>query len=166
MAAVESTKTTTGNVVSVSAGHSFQTGKLTHSPGISFSYNDVRGPVSDSTDNTSWDASLNYGLGFEFPLSLSATCGYSKSEAVTDTAPDNRLYFDLAPSYTLFQKWTHSLSIGGTFGTARRIDTRYSSSFPIWKICDASVSVIDARYSGKDGKYNDLRLTAQLSKSW
>jgi hypothetical protein len=166
MANVASTKTTTGNVVSVSAGHSFQTGKLSHSPGITVSYNDVRGPVADSADNTSWDASLNYGLGFEFPLSLSATCGYSKSEAATDTAPDNRLYFDVTPSYTLFEKWTHSLSFGGTFGTARRIDTRYTSSFPIWKICDASVSVIDAIYDGGDDKYNDLRLTAQLSKSW
>jgi hypothetical protein len=166
MAKVALTKTTAGNVVSVSAGHSFHTGKLSHSPGVSFSYNDVRGPVSDSTDNTSWDAGLNYGLGFEFPLSLSASCGYSQSEAVTDTAPDNRLYFDVTPSYTLFQKWTHSLSVGGTFGTARRIDTRYSSSFPIWKICDASVSVIDALYNGDDGKYNDLRLTAQLNKSW
>jgi hypothetical protein len=167
MAVVESTKTTVGNVVSVSAGHSFQTGKLSHSPGVSFSYNDVRGPVSDSADNTSWDAGLNYGLGFEFPLSLSASCGLSRSAAV-GMDPDQRVYFDVTPSYTLFQKWTHSLSFGGTFGTARRIDTRYSSSFPIWKICDASVSVIDAKYYGKgdEGDYNDLRFTTQLSKSW
>jgi len=166
MAVVASTRTTAGNVVSVSAGHSFETGTVSHSPGVSFSYNDVRGPASDSADNTSWDAGLNYGLGFEFPLSLSATCGYSTSEAVTDTASDNRLYFDVTPSYTLFENWTHSLSLGGTSGTARRIDTRYSSSFPVWRICDASVSVIDAVYSGDDGKYNELRLTAQLSKSW
>jgi hypothetical protein len=175
MANVASTRTTAGSVVSVSAGHSFQTGKVSHSAGASFGYNDVRGPVSDSADNTSWDAGLNYGLGFEFPLSLSAACGYSKSEAAIDTAPDNRLYFDVSPSYTLFEKWTHSLSFGGTFcqgtgrlriGSATRIDTRYSTSFPIGKICDASVSVSDAMYKGDDGKYSDLRLTAQLSKSW
>ena len=166
LAKVASTRTTTGNVISVSAGHSFQTGKVSHSPTVSFSYNDVRGPVSDSADNTSLDAGLNYGLGFEFPFSLSASCGYSKSEAVMDTVPDARFYLDVSPSYTLFQKWTHSLSVGGTFGTARRIDTRYSSSFPLWKICDASVSVSDAMYAGNDGKYSDLRLTAQLSKSW
>jgi hypothetical protein len=163
---VESTLVTRGNVVSVSAGHSYQTGKVSHSPGLSFSYNDVRGPVSDSADNTSWDAGLNYGLGFEFPLSLSASCGYSRSEAVTAAEPDSRLYFDLSPSYTLYQKWTHGLSFGGTFGSATRIDTRYSTSFPIGKICDASVSVSDVMYNGDDGKYNDLRLTAQLSKSW
>jgi hypothetical protein len=155
-----------GTVLSVSAGHGFQTGKVSHSPGFSFGYNDVRSPVSDSTDNTSWDAGLNYGLGFEFPLSLSASCGYSQSEAATDTAPDNRFYFDLTPSYTVFQKWTHSLSVGGTFGTARRIETRYSSSFPVWRLCDASVGISDAIYKGDDGKYNDLRLTAELSKSW
>jgi hypothetical protein len=175
MANVASTRTTAGNVVSVSAGHGFQTGKVSHSAGASFGYNDVRGPVSDSADNTSWDAGLNYGLGFEFPLSLSAACGYSKSEAAIDTAPDNRLYFDVSPSYTLFEKWTHSLSFGGTFcqgtgrlriGRATRIDTRYSTSFPIGKICDASVSVSDAMYKGNDGRYSDLRLTAQLSKSW
>jgi hypothetical protein len=166
MATVASTRTSTGNVVSVSAGHSFQTGKVSHSPGISFSYNDLRGPASDSADNTSWDAGLNYGLGFEFPLSLSVGCGYSRSEAAMDTASDSRLYFDLSPSYTLFQKWTNSLNVGGTFLSGRRIDARLTSSFPIWKICDASVSVIDALYNGDDGKYNDLRLTAQLSKSW
>jgi hypothetical protein len=166
MAVVASTRTTAGNVVSVSAGHSFQTGKVSHSPGLSFSYNDVRGPASDSADNTSLDASLNYGLGFEFPLSLSASCGYSRSEAVTAAEPDSRLYFDVSPSYTLFEKWSHSLSVGGTFGSATRIDMRYTSSFPVWKICDASVGVSDAMYNGDDGKYNDLRLTAQLSKSW
>ncbi len=165
MANVASTRTTAGNVVSVSAGHSLQTGKVSHSPGISFSYNDVRGPVSDSADNTSWDASVNYGLGFESPLSLSATCGYSRSTAML-AEPDNRLYVDLSPSYTLFEKWTHSLAVGGTFGTARRIDTRYTSSFPVWKICDGKVGVSNAIYSGDDGKYNDLRLTAELSKSW
>ena len=165
IAHVTSTSETKGNVVSVSAGHSYQTGKLSHSPSVSVSYNDVRGPTSDSADNTSWDASVNYGLGFEFPLSLSASGGYSRSVA-TATEPDNRLYFDVTPSYTLFQKWTHSLSFGGTFGSAKRIDTRYSSSFPIWKICDGQVVVADAIYNGDDGKYNDLRLTAQLSKSW
>ncbi len=166
MASVTSTRTSTGNVISVGAGHSFQTGKFSHSPGVSFSYSDLRGPMSDSADNTSWDAGLNYGLGFEFPLSLSATCGYSTSEAVTDTAPDNRLYFDVTPSYTLFEKWTNSLSLGGTLGSGTRVDTRLTSSFPVWKICEASVSVINARYSGAEGKYNDLRLTTQLSKSW
>ena len=168
MAAVAPTRTSTGNVISVGAGHSFQTGKLSHSPGISLSYSDLRGPVSDSADNTSWDAGVNYGLGFESPLSLSASCGYSKSEAVMDTVPDNWLYFDVTPSYTLFERWTNSLSLGGTFGSGTRIDARLTSSFPIWKICDASVSVIDAKYYGKgdEGDYNDLRLTAQLSKSW
>ncbi len=164
MANVASTKTTTGNVVSVSAGHSFQTGKLSHSPAVSFSYNDLRGD-DPAGDNTSWDAGLNYGLGFEFPLSLSASCGLSRSVAV-GTDPDQRVYFDVTPSYTLFEKWTNSLSLGGTFGSGTRIDTRLTSSFPIWKICDGSVGISDAIYSGNDGKYNDLRLTAQLSKSW
>ncbi|MCX6841990.1 MAG: hypothetical protein NTX53_06915 [candidate division WOR-3 bacterium] len=165
MAQVASTSLTKGNVVSVSAGHSFETGKLSHSPGVSFSYNDVRSPASDSADNTSWDAGLNYGLGFEFPLSLSASCGLSRSVAV-GMDPDQRVYFDVTPSYTLFEKWTNSLSLGGTFGSGTRIDTRLTSSFPIWKICDASLGVSDAIYNGNDGKYNDLRLTAQLSKSW
>jgi hypothetical protein len=160
------------NVASANAGYSFQTGKLSHSPGFSFSYNDLHGSESDSitttTDNMNWDAGLNYGLGFEFPLSLSATCGYRKSQVAKDTPPDNRLYFDVSPSYTLFEKWTHSLSLGGKFGTDRRIDARYTTSFPVWKLCDASVSVIGAKYYGKgdEGNYDDLRLTAQLSKSW
>jgi hypothetical protein len=163
------TTATDANVVSVSAGHSFQTGKVSHSPGVSFSYNDLHGSQADSvvttTDNMSWDAGLNYGLGFDFPLSLSASCGLSRSVAA-GTDPDQRVYFDVSPSYTLFEKWTNSLSLGGTFDSGTRIDTRLTSSFPIWKICDASLGVSDAIYNGNDGSYNDLRLTAQLSKSW
>jgi hypothetical protein len=157
--------TTMGRVVSVSAGHSFQTGKLSHSPGVSFSYNDLREPTTDITNSVSWDAGVNYGLGFESPLSLSASAGYSNSVSA-GVEPDSRIYFDVTPSYTFFEKWSNSLSIGGTFLTATRIDLRYSSSFPIWKICDGSVGISDAIYSGDDGSYNDLRLTAELSKSW
>ena len=46
------------------------------------------------------------------------------------------------------------------------IRDRYSTSFPVWKICDASLGMADAMYNGHDGKYNDLRLTAELSRSW
>ena len=165
MARVTSTSETNGNVVSVVAGHSYQTGKLSHSPSVSVSYNDVRGPAGDSADNTGWDASVSYGLGFEFPLSLSATCGYSRSTA-TLAEPDNRFYVDLSPSYTLLEMWTHSLSVGATFDDAQRIDVRYSTSFPVWRICEARAGISNGIYSGDDGKYNDLRLTAELSKSW
>jgi hypothetical protein len=162
---VVATEQTLGRVVSVSAGHSFQTGKLSHSPSASFSYSDVRGPALDNADNTNWDASLSYGVGFEFPLSVSATGGYGRSVAAR-SEPDSRLYVSLTPSYTLFEKWTHSLSLGGTFGSATRVDIRYSTAFPVWKICDGRVGIADAVYSGDDGSYNDLRLTAELSRSW
>jgi len=164
LANVVSTSSTMGNVVSVSAGHSFQAGKVSHSPSVTVSYNDVKG--TDSTANsTSWDAGANYGLGFESPLSFSAGAGYSRSVA-TGTDPDTRVYADVTPSYTFFEKWSNSLTLGGTFGSATRIDLRYSSSFPVWKICDGRVGISDAIYSGDDGKYNDLRVTAELSRSW
>jgi hypothetical protein len=154
------------NVVSVSAGHSFQTGTLSHSPGVTVSYSDLRGKSDATGDYTSWDAGLNYGLGFSFPLSLAASCGYSRSVAAGVPAPDERLYFDLTPSYTAFKIWRNSLSLGGTFGSSTRGDVRLTSSVPVWKVCDASVMVADAVYRGADGRYNDLRLTATLSKSW
>jgi len=164
MAGVVSTSLTRGNMVSVSAGHSYQTGKVSHSPSFSVSYNDLHGATIGG-NYTSWDASANYGLGFGFPLSLSAGGGYSRTTPDSGDL-DTRISFDVTPSYTLSHTWMNSLSLGGTFGSGTRIDTRLTSSFPIWKICDASVSVIDAKYSGKDGKYNDVRLAAQLSKSW
>jgi hypothetical protein len=166
LSGVVSTRTTAGDVVSVSAGHSFQTGTLSHSPGVTVSYSDVRGKGDTTGDYTSWDAGLNYSLGFSFPLSLAASCGYSRSVTAGIAAPDARLYFDVTPSYTAFKTWRNSLSLGGTFGGSRRLDVRYSSSFPIWKICDASVGASDASYQGNDGSYNDVRLTAGLSKSW
>ncbi len=158
------TKTMKGNVVSVSAGYSFQTGSLAHSPGVSFSYNDLRGDEPDM-DNTNWDLGLSHGLGFEFPLSLFLSGGYSRSVSAS-AKPDERIYFDLTPSYTLFQVWRNSLTLGATFGTATRYDTRLTSSFPVWKIADARLGFADAIYQGDDGSYNDLRLTAELAKSW
>jgi hypothetical protein len=153
-----------GEVVSVSAGHGFQTGNMSHSPSVTVSYNDVTG--TDTTANsTSWDVGANYGLGLDSPLSFSAGAGYSRSVSAI-AEPYTRLYFDVTPSYTFFEKWNNSLTLGGTFGSATRIDVRYSSSFPVWKICDGRVGISDAVYSGDDGKYNDLRLTAELSKSW
>ena len=41
-----------------------------------------------------------------------------------------------------------------------------SWSFPVREICTARLGVADAIYSGSDGKYNDLSLTASLNKSW
>jgi len=162
---VAATTTTHGNVVSVSVGHSFQTGSLSHSPSVSVSYNDLRGDDPEM-DNTSWDFGLNHSLGFDSPLSLSAGAGYSRSVFGSGAAPDSRLRFDVTPSYTLFGSWNNGLSLGATFGTATRYDARLSSSFPVRKLADARLGVADAIYSGDDGSYNDLRLTAELSKSW
>ena len=162
---IVSTSVTKGNVVSIGTGHSLQIGKVSHTPSLSLSYNDVRGPTNDSVDNTSWDTGMNYAIGFEFPLSFSVSAGYSRSTSVMAES-DTRIYCDVAPSYTLFQKWNHSLSLGGTLGTATRTDVRYTTSFPVWKICDGRFDVSNAIYSGDDGRYNDMRLTAQLSKNW
>lgn len=155
---------TAGRALSASVGHSFQTGFLAHSAGVSFSYNDRRGDGPDA-DNTSWDLGLNHGIGFEFPLSVSAGAGYARSVSAA-ASPDSRLYCDLTPSYTLFERWNNSLSLGGSFGTATRVDVRYSSSFPVWKICDARVGVSDAVYRGEDGRYSELRLTVGLARHW
>jgi len=155
----------TGNLVSVCAGHNFTAGRLAHSPSVAFSYSDLRGDDPEG-DNTSWDLSLTHGVGFEFPLSLSAGAGYSRSVAAATGGPDARVYLDVSPSYTLFEKWNNSLSLGATFGSGTRLDARLSSSFPVGKICDAQLGIADAIYSGSDGKYNDLRLTAELTRSW
>ena len=152
------------NVISVSTGHGFQTGSLSHSPSVTVSYNDLRG-TDPSGDYTSWDAGVNYGLGFEFPLSLSAGTGYSRSVS-SGAEPDTRLYFDVIPSYTAFEVWTNSLNLGASLGSNTRLDAGFSSSFPAWKICDARLGVSYAAYSGTDGKYNDLYLTAELTRSW
>jgi len=166
LSGVVSTKTTAAKVVSVSAGHSFQTGTLSHSTGVSVSYSDQHGKGDTTGNYTNWDANLNYSLGFTFPLSLAASCGYTRSVTAGVTAPDARLYFDVTPSYTVFKTWRHSLSLGGTFGSSRRLDTRYNSSFPIWKLCDGTVGVSNVIYHGNDGSYNDFHLTAELSRSW
>jgi hypothetical protein len=158
-----STDSTFSNVISASAGYDFTIGKVSHSPGLTVSYSDSRGDTTG--DYTDWDASLNYGLTFEFPLGLSASCGYSRS--VTHAVADSRLSLDVTPSYTAFTVWRNSLSLGGTFIGSTRVDIRYSSSFPIGKICDATIGAAGTTYQGNDGRYyNEISLTGEIRKSW
>ncbi|MFO7675383.1 MAG: hypothetical protein R6X12_03595 [bacterium] len=164
LAQAASTNSASGNVISVSAGHGFASGRLSHSPSVSFGYNDLRGD-DPAGDYASWSASLNHGVAFEFPLSLSAGVGWARTD-VADETPDTRVCLDFSPSYTLFEKWHNSLFLGATLGSGTRIDARLSSSFPLGRICDARLGLADAVYRGADGRYNDLRLTAELSRGW
>ncbi|MEO0074038.1 MAG: hypothetical protein ABIK43_05205 [candidate division WOR-3 bacterium] len=79
---------------------------------------------------------------------------------------DRQLSLDLSSSYTLFQKWDNSPSLGAGFGNGSRFDIRIGSSFPLGRICRASLTVADGIYNGTYGAYNDLRLGASLNSSW
>ncbi len=151
------------DVISAGMDYSFNIGTLSHSPGLSGSYQKYQASSSEG-NYTSFDFGLSYSVGFEFPLSVSASSGFGQTAYSEET--DRTVYFDVSPSYTLFESWTNSLTLGGSFGGGTRYDVRLNSSFPVWKICDARLGVADAVYHGTDGKYNDLRLTAELSRSW
>lgn len=153
-----------GNVISVSAGHAFEVGSLTPGPSASVSCNDLRGD-DPAGDFTSWGANLNHAIGLESPLTLSGGVGWSRTD-VADEAPDTRLYFDVTPSCTPFGNWSNSLPLGATYGFGTRLDARLGSSFPLGRACDVRLGIADADYSGTAGRYNDLRLTAELRRAW
>jgi hypothetical protein len=159
----DDSSTATGTVFSASAGHGFQTGRLLHSPALSVGYSDLRSS-DPAADYTGWNCQFSHSVSFDFPLALSASAGYSRS--VSAGTKDNLVSFSVAPSYTLLGSWTNTLAIGGSVGSSTRIDASLSSSFPVWKLCEGRVGITDVVYRGSDGTYNDLRLTAELSRSW
>jgi hypothetical protein len=152
---------------SASTGYSFVTGTVSHSPGLSFSYQNHQASSAEQS-YTALDVGLSHDVSFESPLNLSASGGWGQTLPAAETAhAEQRIYFDLAPSYTFFQTWQNRLSLGGTFETgAQRYDVGFNSSFPVWGIADADLRVQRSMYRGRDGDYNEWRLSASLSRSW
>ncbi|OYD15809.1 hypothetical protein CH330_04705 [candidate division WOR-3 bacterium JGI_Cruoil_03_51_56] len=151
------------DVISAGMGYSFNIGTLSHSPSLSGSYQKYQAASSEG-NYTSFDFGLSYSVGFEFPLSVSASSGFGQTVYSEET--DRTVYFDVSPSYTLFESWTNSLTLGGSFGGGTRYDVRLNLSFPVWRVCNASFGLEECIYSGSDGKYNEFRLTGNLSKNW
>jgi hypothetical protein len=172
----DSTKDQT-QMLSAGAGYDFTTGTLSHSPGVSFSYQQTTSSTEGASGRV-FDVGLFHSVGFEIPLSLSAGFGFGQQN-YPDTTGDRiekNFSADLTPSYTLFGVWTNSLSLDwASDADGSSYDIRLSSSFPIWRIADASVGIEQSFFRGTDGlgsgsaensSYDDLKLSAGLSKSW
>ncbi len=149
--------------LSLSTGYSFETGPLTHSPSFSISW---QGHNSTPGNNYStFDINFNHSLGFSFPLSASANFGLART-AFSDSAT-NTFALGLSPSYTLFGGWVNGLSLTGSFeGKNKRVDIGFNSSFPVWKLADANLSLERSIYQGTEENYRAWYLTGTLSKSW
>ena len=152
------------DMVTASTGYSFKAGTVSNTPGVSVSWQKLNS--SDETENyVATDLMLSHGLGFESPLSVSASLGWSRTAYAADSA-ETAVSAGVAPAYTFFGKWSNSLSLDGTFGRSEtRYDFRLSSSVPLGRIADASAGVDYGIYRG-ERPYTDLRLSAQLNKSW
>jgi hypothetical protein len=152
------------DIISVSTGYDFQTGKLSHSTGLGLDIQNYR--TTDSGGNySSFSIEPGYSLDFAIPLTLAFSAGYERTVRTDST--DHSVDLTATPSYTLFGSWTHSLTLGGTFESHdHRFDVRYNSSFPVWKIASGNVSAEDVVYSATDQHYNEVRLSASVARSW
>jgi hypothetical protein len=164
---VSDSMSASATVLSVATGYDFMTGTVSHSPSVSFSYQGYDGD-GDESDYTAFDVGLYHSVGFEFPLSASASFGLARTSYASDTvAAEQSIYVDLSPSYTAFNSWNNTLNIGGSFDEdGSRFDVGLNSTFPVWKICDGQVGVTRTNYSGDDGSYGEWRVNAGLSRSW
>lgn len=166
----DSTKDQT-QMFTAGAGYDFLTGTLSHSPGISFSYQQTTSST-EGASGTVFDVGLFHSVGFEIPLSLSAGFGFGQQNYPDSTGDqiESNYFADLTPSYTLFGVWSNSLTLGwASDAGGNSYDIRLSSSFPIWKIADANVGIEQSFFRGTDSLssgYDDLKLSAGLSKSW
>jgi len=152
--------------ISFSTGYSFQTGDLIHAPGLSLSLQNYKVQPGES-DYNAWDLGLTHDLSFSSPLTIGTGLGFSRTNYQDTTPAEVTFYVDVSPGYTLFERWNNTLTLGGSFERqGKRYDGRLSSGFPVWKICDGNVGLGYGIYRGDNGRYNEFRLTASLSRSW
>ncbi len=162
------------SIVSFSTGYSFQTGQVVHSPGLSLALQNY-GVRPGEGGYRSWDLGLSHDLSFSSPLALGFGCGLSRTTYQDTTPTDGTFYVEASPGYTMFERWNNTVTLGGSFERqGKRYDARYSTGFPVWKICDGTASLGYSMYRGApdpgDGnerdEHNEFRLTAGLSRSW
>lgn len=154
-------------VLTASAGHDFLTGSASQSPSMTFTWQEFTSDNGQG-DYTAWDAGLYHTVGFAFPLSVSAGAGMARTAYAGDSlGTETTIYFELAPSHTLFDVWNNTLTVGGSFATGgTRLDVGLNSTFPVWRICSGRANVTRTSYSGDDGSYGEWFLSAGLSRSW
>ncbi len=156
------------DILTISAGHTFNLLGLNHSPSISFSHQklDESTNVNDFTANGFY---ISHALGFGFPLNI--TFGFGKANTDYVTTRTRITTFDITTAYTFFEVWTNSIGYGLSSETREgsRHGITFASSLPVWEICDMNLSVERNIYRGKNQSTNDYdewRFMASLSKSW
>jgi hypothetical protein len=148
--------------LSMSSYYSFNTGKLSHSPGISFYYQSRQSTTKSSIAQISLSHSVDFSAPFSF--SVNATLDNTAS----DNLDNKSVTVELSPSYTFFGWWRNNLSLNGIFETAaNRYDVKISSSFPIPKIAEGSFNLSRSLYtSNEDDNFKSWTMSASINKSW
>jgi hypothetical protein len=146
----------------MSSYYSFNTGKLSHSPGISFYYQSRQSTTKSSIAQISLSHSVDFSAPFSF--SVNATLDNTAS----DNLDNKSVTVELSPSYTFFGWWRNNLSLNGIFETAaNRYDVKISSSFPIPKIAEGSFNLSRSLYtSNEDDNFKSWTMSASINKSW
>ncbi|UCG42600.1 MAG: hypothetical protein JSU73_12175 [candidate division WOR-3 bacterium] len=144
------------------AGYRFRTGAVCHSPGLSTTWQHNSSSGSGSTEA---DVTLSHSLGFSFPLSLAVSAGYGWQKTGGDFRP--RYQASVSPSCTAFRVWKNTLTYrlqtetGGANHTVGLVTT-----FPVWKLADANLSVKQKFSRDENGSLHELKLGGGLSTSW
>ncbi len=151
--------------LSMSSYYSFNTGSLSHSPGISFYYQTRTTPRSARKSAMS-QISLSHSIDFSFPLSLSINASYDNS--LYDNLSSKSMTVELSPSYTFFGWWRNNVSLNGIFeSAANRYDVKISSSFPIPKIAEGNFNLTRSLFSStEDDNFHAWAMSASVSKNW
>ncbi len=162
------------SIARLSTGHSFQTGPVVHSPGLSLALQDHR-VKPEGGGYRSWSLGLSHDMSFSSPFALGLGCGLSQTTCQDTTSTDRTSYFEASPGYTAFGRWNNTVTLGGSFERqGSRYDMRYSTGFPVWRICDGNASLGYSMYrsapdradNNERDEYNEFCLTAGLSRSW
>lgn len=144
------------------AGYGFKTGSVSHSPGLSTTW---QRSSSAGSGSTKVDVVLSHSLGFSFPLSVAVSAGYGWQESEGGVRP--RVKASVSPSHTAFRVWENTLAYSlsaETGGAEHTVGLR--TAFPLWKLADANLSVKQKFSRGDNGSLHELQFGGGLSTSW
>jgi hypothetical protein len=143
-------------------GYRFKVGSVSHSPGLSTTW---QRNSSAGSGSTGVDVTLSHGLKFSFPFSVAVSAGYGWQEGEGGVQPYVKA--GVSPSFTAFRVWKNTVTYGLSTETGDAIHTvGLKTAFPLWKLANANLSVKQKFFRGDSGSLHELQLGGGLSTSW
>lgn len=150
--------------LSVNTGYNFQSGGVYYFTGVNFTRQSSSSfrALADYAVNS---ITINESVSFLFPLSLSASFGYTNLEYFGTT--DKVYSYDLSAGYTFFENWQNT--IGGLYNNGsneNRATIYLQSTIPVFDIVNFDARVEHSLINLVSSKRNETILKVNIHKTF